>query len=146
MGNLDELLDRVTIKFPFPINAEEVENNLFEYLRQEVPCNLDYSIIIRGNKGQGDNGSPTSERYAFEFTTTITKRIGDFTTSRFKLLSPFRFSPNFFNAIKFDTVPGYDSIEEFAGSFPIGEAQLRLMDSVRENVEEYFSQRTEENQ
>lgn len=139
MTALDELLKRTTIEFPFLINAEEIEDTLFEYLRQEVHCNIDYSILIRGNKRQGENGSPTSERYGSEFTATITKRTGDFIASSFRLLNPLGYSPNFFCGMRFDS-PAMDSLEEFR-ALPTGEAQLRLMDSVRERVEEYFHQR-----
>lgn len=140
MDDLDKLLERTTIEFPFPINAEEIENTLLEYLRKEFPCDINYSIQVRGNKRQGGNGYPTSERYASEFTVTINRKAPDFVSSSFRLLSPASYTLNFFRALRFDT-PGCDSIEEFAGGMASGEAQLRLMDSVREKVEEYFSQR-----
>ena len=139
MSALDELLDRTTIEFPFPINAEEIENTLLEYLRQELPCDIDYSIQVKGNKRQGGNDFPTSERYASEFTVTINRKAPDFIASSFRLLNSVSYTPNFFREIRFET-PGCDDIGEFV-SMPTGEAQLRLMDSVREKIEEYFHQR-----
>lgn len=139
MDDLEELTNRTTIKFPFSINAEEIEDTLFEYLRVEVHCKIDHSVLIMGNRGQGDDDTPTSKRYASKITAAITRRTVDFVTSSFKLLDSGRSFPNFFNAIEFDVLD-YGSIEEFRG-MPTGEAQLILIDSVREKVGEYFHQR-----
>ena len=140
MNALDKLMKRVTIRFPFSINSEEVEDGLLEHLRRELNYNIDYTITLRGYKRQGDGNYTTTERYASEFTVSILDRSRDFAASTCKFLSPEGYLPNFFRGIRFDTVPGSDSIEEFVG-VPTGEAQLRLIDEVRENVEKYFSQR-----
>lgn len=140
MSDLDKLLERTTIEFPLSINAEEIEYTLLEYLRQEIPCDIDYSIQVKGNKRQGGNDHPTSERYVSEFTVTIKRKTPDFVSSNFKLLDPARYTPNFFRALRFDTTI-CNSIEEFIRDLSTGEAQLRLIDEVREKVGEYFSQR-----
>jgi len=42
-------LERVTIKFPIPIMAEEIDEHLINYLRNNIPCDILYGLL-RGKK------------------------------------------------------------------------------------------------
>ena len=50
MTELEELLDRLTVKFPMPLKFGEVEGSLFEYLKSEARCTINYTLVIRGHK------------------------------------------------------------------------------------------------
>ncbi len=139
MNALDELLERITIEFPIPITADEIEGNLFDYLREEILCDISYSFYNHGEKYRVRD--IRDERYISEFTGIIRSPM---VNSNFDMVSVSNSElPRLvlFKAIKFNTVPGYDdSIEEFETQSR-GKEQLKLIDDVRKATKEYFSQR-----
>lgn len=134
MDDLEELLDRLTIKFPEPLKFGEIEGRLFEYLKSEAQCTINYDLFIKGYKSPGEK----SERYPTEIKGSIFRRIGDeMASSTFTMT---RDSKDCFVDLKIQTVLGYDSIDEFE-TMPSGKEQLRLADDLRKTLESYFSQR-----
>mgnify|MGYP001589359537 CR=1 FL=1 len=132
MGGLNELLERITIEFPQSLNAEEIENELFGHLLYFVPCHVDYTLTIRGRKHPEKS---REERYVEKI---IGRIIGIKELTRaFPGFEALRNRDNLFEGIKFETVPGYDSVEEFE-TLPTGKDQLSLIDDVRKAVESYF--------
>lgn len=142
MGSLDELLERTTIEFPIPITSEEVEQGLFEYLRQEIPCDIEYWFSIHEKKICSSNIG--DERYALEFRGNIKRSFGSgvLAIPGFEMVCLYHpeLPLSFYKSMKFQTVPGYDSVEEFE-TLPTGEEQLKLIEELRQKTQEYFSQR-----
>ena len=134
MDKLEELLDRLTIKFPVPLTAGEIEIKLFEYLKSEVQCTINYTLVIHGLKYPGRK----SERYTAEIKGSINRCIGD--EIAFSSFTMTRDNKDHFVDLKIQTVPGYDSIEEFE-TFPSGSGELKLADDLRKSIDSYFSQR-----
>ena len=122
MGDLDELLERVTIEFPIPLIAEEIELGLIDYLRNEIPYDISYALIRREKKSVSDD-----KRYTAEFRGNIVNLRFEISGDYYSKLPIF-----FFKSIKFKTQE-YDSTE--------GKEQLKLIDRVRQKTQEYFSQR-----
>lgn len=139
MDNLDELLERVTIKFHISITADEIERGLFNYLREEILCDISYNFHNHGEKyGVRDM---RDKRYISEFTGIIRSPMVNSGFDMVRVSNPELPYLVLFKAIKFDTVPGYDnSIKEFE-TLSTGKEQLKLIDDVRKATEEYFSQR-----
>lgn len=134
MDELEKLLDKLTIKFPVPLTAGEIEIKLFEYLKSEVQCSINYTLVIHGLKYPGRK----SERYAAEIKGSINRCIGDeIALSTFTIT---RDRDDRFIDLKIQTVPSFDSIEEFE-TLPEGSGELRLADDLRKSVDSYFSQR-----
>ncbi len=141
MNDLEELLERVIIDFHIPITADEIEQSLFNYLREEILCDISYNFCNHGEKYSTKD--MRDEKYTLKFTGIIKSRES-MVTSGFDMVRVS--NPDIpylvlFRAIKFDTTPGYDnSIKEFE-TLSTGKEQLKLIDDVRKATEEYFSQR-----
>jgi len=133
MDELEKLLNKLTVKFPVPLEFGEIEGKLFEYLKSEAHCTIDYTLVIKGHKSPGRK----SERYAYEINGSIRCVEGEITTAPFRMS---RDRNDNFVDIKIDSVPGYDSIEEFK-TLPSGSGQLGLADYLRKTTENYFLQR-----
>jgi len=139
MGNLDELMERMKIEFPFPITADEVEYGLFDSLRRNTSCNVLYNFNTLGAKSKKEP-SLGDERYVSEFKGTFTRSQVVASTFEMPVIYHPELPITFFKSIKFFIVPGYDSVQEFE-SLPTGKEQLRMIDEIRFGVKEYFSQR-----
>lgn len=101
MDELEELLDRLTVKFPMPLKFGEVEGRLFEYLKSEAQCTINYTLVIRGHKYPGQK----SERYSEKIEGSIFRHVGDeMASSTFTMT---RDSKDYFVDLKIQTVPGY---------------------------------------
>ncbi len=134
MDDLEKLMGRLTIKFPIPLEYGEIEGRLFEYLKTEAHCTINYTLVIHGHKYPGMK----NERYPGEINGSIFRSLGDeMASSTFTMT---RDHKDHFTELKIQTVPGYDSIEEFE-TLPSGSEQLRLVDNLRKTSESYFSQR-----
>jgi len=141
MDALDELLERMNIEFPLPITAEEVKYGLIDYLRNNTFCNISYNFNTRGIKEQKVVGmTPCDEEYISEIRGTFARPQA--VSSSFEMLAIHNseLSITFFKTIKFQIVPGYDSISEFE-SLPSGKEQLQMVDEIRTGVGGYFSER-----
>lgn len=136
MATLDELTERLTIEFPIPITADEVEGSFFDFLRDEAECNIDYMVQIRGHKNYGLGAA--DERYPQKISGSM-RRSHIFSTFEMPttgLDSPYAV---FLKGIAFQSL-GADTIRELE-SLPSGKEQLELMDRVRQKTQEYFSHR-----
>ena len=129
MSDLDELLERTTVKFPLPIRIEELKDGLFTF------------FVIGG----------TGVSFEIKYDTTYRGRPNSLSERPIKLTGELQrgFSPainfdvlldgKFCRGIKFDVyVPGYDSIKDFE-TLPTGAQKLKLIDDLRRGVERYFS-------
>ena len=139
MGELEELLDRMTIEFPMSISVDEIENGLFMFLAKEGFM-VRYSLQINGNKGYDFFGERYSEKFTGNIEPNPRSSKGGF-NSHFEMIQTDSETYNsLYNAMKFQGVPGYDSLREFE-SLPSGKQQLETISGVRETVDSYFSQR-----
>ncbi len=126
MGDLDKLLEKVTIEFPTPIMAEEIDGDLINYLRKEIPCEILYGLI-RG------------EKESISFKGNITRSLNSYITipNLSFAINGYHFGSElpifFFNSIKIKILK-YDGIER--------KGQLKLFSEVKQKIQEYFSQRT----
>ncbi len=149
MNKLEELLQRATIKFPFPISADEIKKRLL--------VNIFTDLNSNEQKGSGFLNYHTETYRDFtqtdsrEYTLKITGQIMFILRQTTLASANFEFGErssseeeNLFKSIRFFVTPGYNSIEEFASLFPSGKAQLELMDYMRKSVERYFSKRSKE--
>jgi len=146
MGNLDELMERLTVNFSVPITAGEVEEGLFEYLRESVNCNIHYQPKTQAKKVSkyGEVGliNGRDERYIMEIRGHIERPLGSGTLTSLifemerkdheEVLLPF------FTGIKFWATPGDNTLEEF--ELENGD-ELKLIDEIRKVTEDYFSYR-----
>ncbi len=143
MGDLDELLKRLTIEFPLPITLDELEKGVFNYLQGEVPCGVSYGIDTHVEKSYDSQIEDERDVLRLAGNFARPSESGAFACSSFEMVHEphWELPLAFFSAIKFQGVPGYDSISEFETQLPSGRDQLKLIDEVREGVQSYFSQR-----
>jgi len=129
------LLNKLTIKFPVPLTAGEIERKLFGYLKSKAQFIVSYTLVIQGQKYPRHG----NERYTTEIKGNICRYIlNDMIESPAFTMT--RDSEDHFVDLKFQNVPGHESIGEFE-TLPSGKEQLRLVDDIRQNLESYFSQR-----
>lgn len=145
MNDLEELLARTQIDFPIPITADEVESGLFDYLRKNAQFTVEYYTSYWGRKEQKVVASSSDdERYVFDIKGSISHPLdfGSFVSPTFRMAISRNqeLSITFFKSIKFDTVPGYDSVKDFE-TLSTGKEQIRLFDEIRKRVTDYFSER-----
>jgi len=123
------------VQFPRILNLRRAED-LMSYVSANVPARVFYQAEIAGQFNEGI--TPQQEGYfsrSDKYVRDITGRI-----TRFKPFAgtQFRFehggkSGRYFDSLVFET-PGYDRLDE------INPGELRLMDSVREAIDDYFAE------
>ena len=132
MGDLGELLEKMTIKFPAPISLDEIEK-LFGRLAAEVSCDISYNLFIQSIKKHGQ----PEER-------NISAITGNIKTASPPLSYPYSFEVtktdkgDDFTAIQFETY-GYDNNIARFENLPGGTDKIRLVDELREATKKYFS-------
>src|SRR3989338_1980245 len=135
MGDLDELIERLTVKFDKPIKSRELKLFLFPYLSISIPCRIDYSFRTRGQTTFGE--TEEDKKHPSEFKAEIIRLDKEMIHSNLDLEVDIQGN---FHYIKFDElVPGYNTVEEFETLLPTGKEKLRLADDVRVAVNRYFS-------
>jgi len=128
--SLDQVLERTTINFPATIGTEEAEK-LLEHIAAKLGCRIEYHL---------------SENMRLEYDKQLKKICksaesakirggiyGKEICASFESFGFFASAPAY-QGIRFFTPPGYDLSE-------ISKEEIGLMDSVRKQVEAFFSKR-----
>jgi hypothetical protein len=134
---LQKLLDKTTIAFDKPLFNEGVFP-IFDYIASNSECNIRFNSRTTNSFMHYQDGIIAST-YIIEIKGHIEKLFYDnqLGTVLFECIQEpiTRHAPSFqegaFYGIKFTTPPGF-GVEQFP------EEQIRLMDSVRKSVENYF--------
>jgi len=136
---LDELMEKVTIKFPRHVVPAEMKN-ILRYVVEKVgnKCSMNYQTHTHYNVSNNHLGDDSGVREGVG-TTKIGGSIStygkdSFATTSFDVLGDYIDDEYLFNGIRFFTAPGYD-IDE------IDKNELELMDMVRSHINDYFSKR-----
>ncbi len=131
--SLEELLGRTEIKFPREVSLIEAEK-LLAYVAKGLSCEVTYSLDERKRVGsrtaqfnKDKDGKYSAERIGFDIKGTFYTFSSSVTFDGEKYRGV-----DMLGAIRFFTTPGY-SLEK------IPRAELNLMDSVRSQIEKYFS-------
>ena len=128
--SLDQVLERTTIRFPVSIGTEEAEK-LLEHVSAKLSCRIEYHlsenrrIIYDGQLKKSSRSSGSSKISGSIYNGA---RSASFESFGFFASAPAH------QGIRFFTPPGYELGE-------ISKEEIGLMDSVRKQMEAFFSKR-----
>jgi hypothetical protein len=131
--SIDEITKRSTIEFPRPLDLEETES-LMEYIAKSMPANVAYEKSSHVEMYHVDNVAAFA---VFREQGSVALG-GTITTLACAEFDSFSCTPSLedctkIDKMRFNTIPGY-TLEEHRKEV------VRLWDSVRHTVLEYFSQ------